>query len=1291
MSVFDLDQKGQQALADDARLNPLDASQITPTAFTGTGKGIGMGVMKGGARVGQFVGLAGAVVPMAIDKITEGDNFSGKSLTDRYFEGLDETVNRAADYWTPNHAEVGKAGQVLGGLSEIILPMLAGGGNPAATATMVAGSQTAGTGTDLVKQGVDGKTAGKVAAIQGISAYAGFKIPFLGNTLAARMGSGAAGNLVTNAGGASVQSKVLEGAGYDEQAKQFDPLNAEARAIDILTGVVFGGFAHWAAGRGKPIAPSDADAVLTASNAKHFQQDTAPGIPADAKASSAHQSALEQAIEQLVRGERVSVPDSILAAEFVRPVPPSAETPIAAAVRGAFGPDLPTYRPAVPANAPRGVRNNNPGNIERSARVWDGEVAGNDPRFATFETPEAGIRALAKNLIAYNDKHGLNTVEGIINRWAPPGENKTSSYAQAVAKELGVKPGDVLNVRDPETLTRLTSAIIRHENGAQPYPAETLRAGVELAISGGSSKKSPAEFLAAMPRAKALSELDRQIETRLADKLAKDYPAAVAEYNALPDAQGGKVLNVDTARELSPGYATSKESRALLSPAVHEPASFFIKQLYADRLAEMPPDSTVMFTSGGTGSGKSTAINGVESVRAAMDRSALVYDTNMNGLKSAQQKIEQALTAGAKVEIVHVQRDPVDALVNGALPRAKRIGRTAPLEAHEATHIGAAETVVKLAEIYKDDPRVSVRVIDNTRGRNQANEAGIEFVKGFDYNNLRERLISALQKEYQDGRINDAIYRGTLGNAGGSDSAASGVVRGSTAAGVPDGLPLRQRGRAADADGSRGKERLPGGRSATREGNPRQGLTADRFPVQGKTTTAVTERGATVQTQFVAVEASSLVTSHDNGLRQNPDFPPELQPRDRGRAASEAQIAKIENGINPELLAESPKASDGAPIIGTDSVVESGNARTIALRRAYEGGKADPYRQWLIDNAERFGLDPAKVAAMKQPVLARVGLGKYDRAEFARQANESAVAQMSVTEVARADAARMPDLMGLAANEDGTINAAKSAPFIRAFLAQVVSPSEHGAMMTADGALSQQGLQRIRNAVFAKAYGEPEIVAMMAESTDANVKNILAGMLRAAPAVARLKELIEAGARYPMDITGDLVQAVRQFSQLRRDGMTVQQMLAQAGLFDDGPSPELRNLLIGLEENAKAPKRVAELIGRVVDAVDRLGDPRQGSMFGDMATPTTPEIVTRVIESVRDDFEVKASGDLFKTPDVEAARQVMDSNPDMRVVLDDGTEVSVREAMARMGDDARQADNDVKAFEAAVTCYLRNL
>ena len=129
---------------------------------------------------------------------------------------------------------------------------------------------------------------------------------------------------------------------------------------------------------------------------------------------------------------------------------------------------------------------------------------------------------------------------------------------------------------------------------------------------------------------------------------------------------------------------------------------------------------------------------------------------------------------------------------------------------------------------------------------------------------------------------------------------------------------------------------------------------------------------------------------------------------------------------------------------------------------------------------------------------------------------------MSVTEQARADAARMPDLEGLVTNDDGSINVTASGRSANVHGSRGEPVRNMGAMMTAGGMLSQQGQQRIRNAVFAKAYGDPEIVAMMGESTDANVKNILAGMTRAAPAVARLKDMIEAGARQPIDITGDL-------------------------------------------------------------------------------------------------------------------------------------------------------------------------
>jgi hypothetical protein len=321
--------------------------------------------------------------------------------------------------------------------------------------------------------------------------------------------------------------------------------------------------------------------------------------------------------------------------------------------------------------------------------------------------------------------------------------------------------------------------------------------------------------------------------------------------------------------------------------------------------------------------------------------------------------------------------------------------------------------------------------------------------------------------------------------------------------------------------------------------------------------------------------------------------------------------------------------------------------------------------------------------------LVRVGTGDYNRAEFARQANESTIAQMSVTELAKADAERTPDLIGLITNEDGSINPIQSAPFIQGFMAHVVSPSEHGTMMTADGQLSQQGLQRIRNAVFAKAYGDPDIVAMMAESTDANVKNVLAGMLRAAPAVARLRELIDAGQRYPLDVTADMVLAVRKFSQLKRDGIKVKEMLDQGALFDNGLSPEIQNILIGLEENARAPKRVAELMGRIVDEIDRLGDPRQDSMFGDIPKPTTPELILSAIESIRKDFEVKPAADLFNSPEITAARQVVEANPDARIMLEDGREVSVREAMKEADDAQLLAADDVKAIDAAVTCYMR--
>lgn len=130
---------------------------------------------------------------------------------------------------------------------------------------------------------------------------------------------------------------------------------------------------------------------------------------------------------------------------------------------------------------PRGIHNNNPGNIRKTTTEWRGEIQGDDPEFETFATPEDGIRALAKILLNYQRKYGLKTVRQMISRWAPPTENNTESYINAVAAKMGVGPDNPF-VLDGMLLVLMVDSIIRHENGQNPYPPETVRAGVTAAL-----------------------------------------------------------------------------------------------------------------------------------------------------------------------------------------------------------------------------------------------------------------------------------------------------------------------------------------------------------------------------------------------------------------------------------------------------------------------------------------------------------------------------------------------------------------------------------------------------------------------------------------------------------------------------------------------------------------------------------------------------------------------------------------------------------------------------------------
>lgn len=140
----------------------------------------------------------------------------------------------------------------------------------------------------------------------------------------------------------------------------------------------------------------------------------------------------------------------------------------------------------------RGIRNNNPGNIRWSNDQWKGLIPkdqASDKSFCVFRSPEYGIRAMARIIRNYTKypgipgvgKPNIDTVREIINRWAPAIENNTEAYIQSVAKNLGTTANAPIDVFDNAIMLKLLKAIIRHENGQQPYSDAQIINGINLA------------------------------------------------------------------------------------------------------------------------------------------------------------------------------------------------------------------------------------------------------------------------------------------------------------------------------------------------------------------------------------------------------------------------------------------------------------------------------------------------------------------------------------------------------------------------------------------------------------------------------------------------------------------------------------------------------------------------------------------------------------------------------------------------------------------------------------------
>ncbi|MGL1259927.1 hypothetical protein ACSTK8_24390 [Vibrio parahaemolyticus] len=404
----------------------------------------------------------------------------------------------------------------------------------------------------------------------------------------------------------------------------------------------------------------------------------------------------------------------------------------------------------------------------------------------------------------------------------------------------------------------------------------------------------------------------------------------------------------------------------------------------------------------------------------------------------------------------------------------------------------------------------------------------------------------------------------------------------------------------------------------------------------GRTSYVVTAKGDEVETAFKLVEAGALIPSNTQDGRINPDFPQELQPRDRTRLSSQMQISKMAKGLRPQQLTDSGLSSHGAPIVGGDNVVESGNGRSMAIIKAYNEGKADNYRQYLIDNAERFNLDASKVKAMNAPVLVRERVTELDRAKFARDSNLSDLQQMSAAETAWVDAERIDDkLIALfQPSETGNLLARSNQGFVNSFLTEIGDNSTAG-LLTEDGRPTKQLIERMQNAVFAKAYKNEKLVKLVSEEPDPEIRNVLNALNGAAAQFVEMQYLSGEAHKQTTSLLGDaieivndepnlaenaldsLVRATELIRQAKDSGQDINELLAQAGLFGDN-DPEAEALARFIATNNRSAKRMTEAFKAMAEEINS-ELLHQGQAMGDMfggGQATLIDILGRVNQSL---------------------------------------------------------------------------
>ncbi|MDY4297511.1 MULTISPECIES: zeta toxin family protein [unclassified Xanthomonas] len=435
-----------------------------------------------------------------------------------------------------------------------------------------------------------------------------------------------------------------------------------------------------------------------------------------------------------------------------------------------------------------------PAQAEAQAKLWGaafgriGQMTGQDP-LALYKQRMAGVGTGTDTAAAPTRtfmQRGIDALRGLLGRPRVTQDARGqqtivrdgNAYAQRAGKWLLAdeqgQPRDFLTLNQAQAAAEAAGGEVVHDD-----PIEGQRQTWSVALPDTAAREALSGDIVSLyqsPAGPNAPELD--FGDRTDEQLA-------GEYAALPGTEGGRVIDTDMVRELSPEYRADRS----LSPRIHRAASTLTRRLFAQALAGPVAEGrepVVVFTAGGGGSGKSTAIKAV----MGSSNADVTLDGTLSNLERARSDVAAALASGRTVEIRYVYRSPQNS-VEGAIGRAIRTGRPVPVSVLAEAHANAPKVVRALAEEYTGDGRVSITAINNDGPMGTAFEIPIEEIPDVDQRSAERTFRAALDDARSSGRVGPELYAAFGGGpeaAAPAGAAAEGRVDGD-AAGAGSGGP----------------------------------------------------------------------------------------------------------------------------------------------------------------------------------------------------------------------------------------------------------------------------------------------------------------------------------------------------------------------------------------------------------------------------------------------------------------------------------------------------------------------